>query len=289
MRYLFGVMVLVLMALPLAWFYVAMFWGFTVSKDIAAFERGEDVLLPTAAPLRWLDDRTELRDAFTLDEITPARYIATRIELPFAEMLNPGEAMPKRELKDLYATLRAPALFAPLCDEILGHLATACDVGSFEGEVRHTGDREGPWGKKERPEDGEAILHGRVRYVPAYAMGDPSIVPNGDLVSARIDLLDEGHVDNTPEGRRELFARALSLCGGLRVRFGNCVIRSVTLQPDQSYRNTGPNPYLDLRGKATFLVFADRTKYREASVRQELERIAATRTAAIETMRRFLP
>ena len=101
MRYLFGVMVLVLMALPLAWFYVAMFWGFTVSKDIAAFERGEDVLLPTAAPLRWLDDRTELRDAFTLDEITPARYIATRIELPFAEMLNPGEAMPKRELKEL--------------------------------------------------------------------------------------------------------------------------------------------------------------------------------------------
>ena len=126
MRALFAFMVFILMALPLAWFYVAMYWGFSVSQDIAAFQKGEEVTLTPAAPIRWLNDRAELREVYSPDEITRGRSVLTRIDLPFEDMLAPGEEMPPRELKDLYATMRAPSYLAPLCDEILGLLATSC-------------------------------------------------------------------------------------------------------------------------------------------------------------------
>ncbi len=289
MRSLFAGMVFLLMALPFAWFYIAMYWGFTVSRDIARFQEGEEVVLAPIPPVQWLNDRAELYRFFAPDEITPGRTVLTRIELPFTDMLEDGEVMPPRAFKDLYATLRAPALLAPLCDEILGTLAVACDVGSFEGEVKHTGQDTHRLTRVERPEGGEAIIRGSIRYIPAYPMGDPSIVPNGELVSVGIDLLEGGSVDTTPEGRREIFAEAEALCNGLRVRFGNCVLTSVVLKPgSRPYRND-PDPYLRTQALAGFKVVVDRTKYRRPSVQAELVRIAETRVAAIETLRGLLP
>jgi len=288
MRGIFSVIVFILMALPLAWFYVAMYWGFTVSRDIAAIERGEDVDMPVFPPLEWLANRGDLRSTFSPNELTDGRTVSAQIAIPFADMLEEGEAMPDRAFKELYATLRAAGYFMPLCDEMLGTLALACDIGSFQADVRHAGDRTSRLYPVEYPETGLAILKASIRYVPAYAMGNPSIVQNGSTESARLRLMGGASVEDTAEAREEIYAEAMALCGGLRVTFGNCVIRSIALEPERNRRGDPEDQRL-IRATASFKLVVDKTKFRRDAVQAALDEVAATRLAAIERVREILP
>lgn len=282
------VIIFILMALPLAWFYVAMYWGFTITKDIAALERGESMTLPVMPPIKWLNSRSDLKETFSTDAITDGRSVSTEIRVPFAEMLKDEEAMPPVELKQLYATLRASAYLMPLCDEMLGNLASACEIGSFEASVRHPGDPGQLVSRTTYPERGLAILKGSIRYLPAYQMGNPAIVPNAERTGARLRLLQGGQVPNSAEARQEVFAEALALCGGLRARFGNCVIRRISLEPGPPSRDD-PDKAATLRATASFNVLVDKTKYRRDSVQAALDEVAALRVAVIENLRVTLP
>ncbi|MEM7719613.1 MAG: hypothetical protein AAF222_10460 [Pseudomonadota bacterium] len=275
------VIIFILMALPLAWFYVAMYWGFTITKDIAAFERGESMTLPVLPPIKWLNDRGALQTAFSTEEITTGRSVSTEITVPFAELLQDGEALPPVELKPLYATLRASAYLMPLCDEMLGTLALACEIGAFKASVRHPGDHRSLISRAEYPEDGLVILKGAIHYLPAYALGNPAIVPNADMNGARMRLLQGAQVPDTAAGRQEIFAEALALCDGLRDRFGNCVIRQISLDPGPPQRDD-PDGSGTLRATASFNVLVDKTKYRRDGVQAALDEVATSRLAAIE-------
>ncbi|MEM6385122.1 MAG: hypothetical protein AAF718_02685 [Pseudomonadota bacterium] len=281
MRGIFGVIVFILMALPLAWFYVAMYWGFTITKDIAAFQSGETLELPIMPPVKWLEGRRQVKDAFSPDEITRGRSVSYSIEVPFADMLQDGEAMPDRALAELYATLRTPAYFMPICDEILGTLAEACELGSFKADVRYPEDRRHWSTTMEHPETGLAILTASLNYLPAYPMGNPGIVPNGEIEAARVELFDGKQVPNTVEGRAEIYAEALALCTAMREAFGNCSLRSVSMEPRRAKRDPDAEPHLT--ATVAFRVMVDKTKYRRAAVQAALDEIVATRLASTAT------
>lgn len=281
MRIILGAIVFILMALPLAWFYVAMYWGFTVTKDIAAFERGEEVTLPVFPPLKWLNERSALEAAFSPDQITEDRRVTYRIAIPFTDLLEPGEVMPADDLKKLYATLRAPARFAPLCDELLATFASACDVGAVDARIRFPGDPGERTAVLPYSEDGLAELEGTLRYVPSYDMGNPALISNGQVEAVRTKLLDGVSIPDTVEGRAQVMTEARALCDALRSQFGTCVIRGLTLQPKRA-RAGAEAPRL-LQARAAFSILIDRTKFRRDAVQAALDEITTARLTSSQS------
>lgn len=283
MRAVFGVIVFILMALPLAWFYVAMYWGYSITKDIAAIERGVDVAMPIFPPMKWMDDRKMVQAAFSPDSFTSGRNVSFTLVVPFADMLGPDEEMPADALKELYATLRAPGYLIGYCDEILSALGSACTVSGFDADVRHEprlGDR---MSGDVFPEAGLATLTGTLSYIPAYDMGNPALVQNGQVVGVKTRLNDGQAVEDTSTARAQLFVEARELCDRLKAEFGTCVIRSITLEPVRHLRGAADTLTAQIRGTASFSLMADETKHRRKGVQEALDTIVADRLAALDT------
>ncbi|PRY78222.1 hypothetical protein CLV80_104187 [Yoonia maritima] len=249
------------LAIAAVWYIPAMYWGYQITNESQKMVAGEESnfanLLRGPAPLRWLRDRAELKNTYSEDELNGERTVSYSVSLPFSEIMKPGEEMPDEAYYDLYAIARAPQFLSEYCVEILGNFAKSCDVGRVRGEVNR---------------EGVATMQGELNYIPAYDYGDPSTVENGDLVRARVTILDryESERPNSPETRAEVLAAAITLCEAVKQTFGNCMITDINLRPHTNYRDEAEM----LSATASITILADKTQYRSDSVQAEVNRVA---------------
>jgi len=240
--------------LLMVWYVPAMVWGVQITSAMNSFQDGEagafEGLKDGPAPLAWWRNRTELKETFDPQELNQRRLVSVQFQIPFKDLLASGEAMPAEDLRDLYAMARATGRIHPLCSELLAALATRCDSVGTKGRVMR-GDI--------------ASLEGSLLYLPAYDMGDPSAVSNGNVFSGQ--LTDLGSADATAEGRAEVILRALAVCKELREVYGNCVISRLYLGL--------ANRSGQFRAKAQISVFADKSQHSRDTVRSTVESMAA--------------
>ena len=255
---------IVIMGLIFAAPFIALnVWGMNMSMwanemfgQTQAIIDGDDVIpqvreMP-ANPLLWLRARVDLRDTFAADRLTNERVVIIEEVVTPEELLNAGEAMPDEAFIELYAAARAPARLIPYCADILATIGSTCDV--IYVETRET-------------RDGKLELSGKLAYVPTVALGDPSTVENGKLISTRISLPYEGQIRpaNDVERRQELINQAQGICDVIREQLGNCVMTQLHLDvvelwiTDLEALPAGTNPQR-LGATARFAVYADETK-----------------------------
>ena len=248
---------LLIAGIAAAWYVPTMIWGYQITKESQSVDQdnGERLaeLAIGPAPVRWFRNRKEMRGHYSLEDLTSYRSVAYSIEMPFEALLAPGESAPEEAYRELYAMARAPSRLIAMCPEILGALASKCDVGQSEGDIRR---------------DGTVRVSGHLDYIPAYDIGDPSAVKNGEVVTSSARIVDHRELANTPENRAEAFRRSLSLCDTVREKFGNCVLASLRFSPDVY------DGVETVSAMATFAVNADKTVYRRDSVQAELDRMA---------------
>ncbi|MFO8126786.1 hypothetical protein [Yoonia sp.] len=246
---------LLILALPV----VALnFGGFNVGGWIS--ERTDQFMPQTAVPaaeaeaapedpFQWLNDRPDLRDTFIPNEMTQARYVTVEKVLSAEELLNDGEQAPEDAFLGLYAAARAPAQLIAYCAEVIATIGTTCDLTHTQTRE----NREGKW-----------VMNGRLSFIPSSDLGDPSLVENGQLLSARAVLPQEGDLrpPNNAETRAAMLSQAQTLCDRLRDEFGNCVLTRVSLDvhelwiTDLEVLPAGTNPQR-LEATAEFTVYVD--------------------------------
>lgn len=252
----FGVIGFLLLAV---WYIPAMVWGVQITQAMSQFQKGDGTalasLLDGPAPLAWWRNRSELNETFSTDELNHRRKVSYEISVPFVDLLNPGEAAPDEVFRDVYASARAPARIMAFCPELLETLALRCDVTGTSARI----DR-----------DGTARIEGDLVYLPAYRMGDPSTVQNGDVFSARARLSQH---EDSREGRAGAIGQALTVCDALRETFGNCVLTSLSAR---KRLDGSSDPY------AEFTVYANKAEHNRDTVRQEVERATAATIGATQ-------
>ena len=208
-------------------------------------------------PYQWLNDRPALRDVFLPNELTQARLITVQRIVSADELLNDGEELPSGPMLELYAAARAPAQLAPYCADVIATIGLSCDV--IHTQTRQ--DRMGNW-----------ILDGRLAYLPAAALGDPSTIENGQLLSAEAVLPYTGDLRpaNEPAAREAMLIQAQEICDQLRGQLGNCVLSGVTFDlqelwiTDLEVLPADTNPER-LEATAQFTVYADQATLDESS------------------------
>ena len=212
----------------------------------------------------WLNRRPELRDIFIADERTPARAIVIEEVASLEELFSEGEDIPSSSMIALYATARAPARLSGYCAEVIATIALSC-------EVLHTQTHQNP--------EGDWVMSGRLGFVPAAPLGDPSSVRNGQVFSAKALLPFEGNLRpaNIALSRAEMLTQAQDICDRLRDQLGNCVLTNVTFDvhelwiTDLEVLPAGTNP-LRVEATAEFTVYADATTLDQTGFE---ERVAA--------------
>jgi len=253
-----GILVsLLITGIAAAWYVPTMIWGYQITKESQTLDQDEDgktaELQKGPAPVRWFRNRKELKGYFSLEDLTRYRSVSFTLNMPFEDILAPGEEAPEEIYRELYAMARAPSRLIAMCPEILGVVASKCDVGDSDGDVKR---------------DGTVRLSGDLDYIPAYDIGDPSTVKNGEVVMVYATVAGRGELENTPEARKLVYQRTVSLCGALRERFGNCVISHLALTPSINRDSD------TLAVSSDFAIYADKTVYRQKSVQAELDRMA---------------
>jgi len=208
-------------------------------------------------PFQWLNDRPALRQVFIPDELTQDRFVTVTKIVSTADLLDSTEQMPPDALLELYAAARAPAQLAPYCAEIIATIGTSCDVAHTQSRQ----DRMGNW-----------VLDGRLAYLPAATLGDPSVVENGQVFSAKVPLPYAGDLRpaNDAPSRRAILIQAQEVCDQLRARLGNCVLTGLTFELNELWitdlevlpDDTNPER---LDATAEFTVYADQMTFAENS------------------------
>lgn len=203
------------------------------------------------SPLTWSRDQASLRDTFSVDALTTERIVSITQILEPQELVGPNTAIPADVFLPLYAAARAPARLIRHCDEILQTIGTKCDVIHSDSHQNR---------------DGKIVLSGRLAFVPAADLGDPSTVENGALTSATITLSHEGDLlpANDATARAAAMQQAQGICDDLRMQFGNCVLSRVDFEIEELWITdleilpAGTNPQR-LRVSASFDLYADET------------------------------
>lgn len=256
MRFLLGAVGMIAI---IGWYLPTLVWGAKISSAMGREANGEQVdysdLMKGPAPLAWWNNRKELAETFSPDDLNGRRYVLLSVNMPFEDLLNPGEDAPKEAFRDLYAEARAPAHIQRFCAELLGHLATRCDVTNTGGSVR----------------DGIATMSGWLMYAPAYDMGDPSAVSNGEMFTGHGTLAGRDELTVSDESRAIILSRALAVCDGLREVYGNCIVGSLNVQA-----NSRSDSYAV---SASFDVYADISTTTRDSFKAEVDRIVALQLA----------
>lgn len=222
-----------------------------------------------AGPLDWFENRAELRDYFTTDKITDQRNIIYTETLDPEDLLRPGEAMPEDVFLPVYAAARAPARMIPYCAEILQTIGTACDVIDTKTRILS---------------DGRAELVGTLAYIPAYPLGDPSQVADGDLARAFVDLPYEGDLKpaNDAQARMAMMMQAQDNCDRLRTEFGNCVLGNLRFNvselwiTDLEVLPEGTNPQR-VEAVARYVVYANPLDLNAQTLGDTLEAMVTAR------------
>jgi len=229
--------------------------GGWISEQTAQYiPEAPDPVVPEAEtaiedPFQWLNERPELRDTFIPNEMTGTRYVQIEKILSPEELLLAGEQAPDAAFLELYAAARAPSQLIPYCSEIVATIGTSCDV--IYSQARE--NREGKW-----------VMDGRLAFIPAAALGDPSSVENGQLINARATLPYSGDLrpPNDTETRAVMLAQAQSVCDTLRDQLGNCVLTRVSFGvhelwiTDLEALPAGTNPQR-VEASAEYSVYAD--------------------------------
>lgn len=209
-------------------------------------------------PYQWLTDRPALRDTFIPVALTDARVITIETIVSTQSLLNDDEEAPADDLLELYAAARAPAQMTPFCAEIVATIGQSCDI--IQTLVRQ--NRDGDW-----------VMDGRLAFLPAAELGDPSVVANGQLFQAATTLPFDGDLRpaNDPETRAALLVQAQDICDGLRERVGNCVLTNVDFAlevlwiTDLEVLPAGTNPER-IDANAAFTVYADEMVWDQAAI-----------------------
>jgi len=231
----------------------------TAQFTTPAAQEPEAAAAPTPVdPYQWLTDRPALRDTFIPVALTNARVITVDKIVSTEALLNEGEDAPAEELLELYAAARAPAQMAPFCAEIVATIGQSCDV--TQTLVRQ--NRDGDW-----------VMDATLAFLPAAELGDPSVVENGQLFTAKMTLPYEGDLRpaNDPQTRAALLAQAQEICDGLRQRLGTCVLTNVDFAlevlwiTDLEVQPAGTNPER-IDAKAAFAIYADQTVWDQSAI-----------------------
>lgn len=251
--------IVIFMGLPLLWYVPAMIWGFQITKESMDPEAGiSPDLIGGPAPVQWFRDRRDLQAYYSTEELTHRREVSFEMDMAFTDLLAPGEEVPALELQDLYVKARSAAFLIGYCPEVLGPLATKCDVESATGRVGR---------------DGKISIQGSLSYLPAYEIGNVAEVENGDIMLGSVRLFPrDANLPATPENRALAIEKALQLCDLVRAKLGNCLISDLSLRQDQRRRAQAEDPTL-LTAIARVAVYADKTLYRPDSLKAEIEQI----------------
>lgn len=209
-------------------------------------------------PYQWLTDRPALRDTFIPVELTDARVVTVEKIVSTQDLLNVGEDAPADSLLELYAAARAPAQMAPYCAEVVATIGQSCDV--TRTLVRQ--NRDGDW-----------VMDGRLAFLPAAELGDPSIIKNGQFFTTKITLPFEGELRpaNDAQTRTALLTQAQEVCDGLRERLGSCVLTNVDFGlevlwiTDLEVLPAGTNPER-IDANAAFAIYADETVWDQTAI-----------------------
>ena len=248
---------LLITGIAAVWYVPAIIWGYQITKESQNIGESGGTkmaeLMKGPAPVRWFRNRNQMKGYYSLEDLTPYRTVAHSFIVPFESLLAPGEPVPGEEYHALYAMARAPALLASKCPEILGTLASKCDVGESKGELLR---------------DGFVKIWGQLDYIPAYDIGDPSAVKNAKIMWGASIIVDRREKADTPENRAEAYKRSLLLCDRVREKFGNCLIEKLRFREDL---HDGVETFSLM---ATLAVNADQTIYQPDDVRAEIDRMA---------------
>lgn len=194
------------------------------------------------SPIAWLQDRGDLRRAFSGEELTASRSVSLSFHLPFAAFLREGEAPPEQMLRPLYAKARAPQMASQYCEELLLTLASSCKV--YETRTSQSS------------RDPRIKLSLRLVYTPSYPLGAPTYTAGANLISTRVDLLPETEASALPvydaTQRQFQLMRAQAICEQIRAEFGSCIVSGVNL--DEVADRNGGTPRMRVR--ATFHTYA---------------------------------
>ncbi len=249
-----------ILALLAVWYLPTMYWGYQISRAVSQAQSGDDAAFETVGELAegpplvaWLRNNKKLNAAFNPTDLTTGRYVSYKLAMPFEALLKPGETLPEPDFQELYAHARAPQTLAGYCFEVLGNLGTKCNVSKSNATLSR---------------DGTVRIIGNLQYVPDYETGDPSVVKNGELISARVRLIAGRDLHNTLGNRAEVFEKARRICTEIRTLLGNCIISSI------SFEITPRDGVQILRASARFDAFADSTQYRRDSLQTAVDQIA---------------
>ncbi|MDJ0992226.1 MAG: hypothetical protein QNI90_01505 [Dinoroseobacter sp.] len=259
MRSISLLFIVLFIGLPMLWYVPAMIWGYQVTKEAMDPEAGLSAdLVGGPAPLQWMKKNGAMHAYFSPDELTDRREVSFELELELAEVLAPGEAAPAPDLQDLYVKARAPAFLIGYCEEILGPLATKCDVADSDGWVSR---------------EGRARINGSLAYIPAYNIGNIGEVENGEIMSASARIFTGSDmVSASAESRQVAIMRALELCEQVRAKLGNCVISDLSITQTRQ-RHMKEEVPTRISSYARVAVYADKTVYRTESLKAEIAAI----------------
>lgn len=162
---------------------------------------------------------------------------------------------------DAFAQERGPTLFEGYCGEMRQTLAADCGDGTYRADL---------------------ILDGRYveiaatfPFAPSLWTGTGQQVPAGRIHKGELDLTSNGDLPDMPASREEIYARAVSLCGGLRARYGNCAIEAIRIEPAGSAESPG------IAARASVHVYAREGELDRDGLRSEIERVTRMRDQAL--------
>ncbi|UWR24554.1 hypothetical protein [Sulfitobacter sp. S190] len=258
MKYLYPLVVAVIVGLSALWYVPSMIWGYQVSM---ATTRGSDVsperfaeLIKGPAPVRWIRGRKEMRAYYDMAQFSKRRTVRVQFERRFDSLLAEGEAAPDPALHLLYAKARAPQLLTTFCAELLVGYASSCLVGEADARLR---------------DGGRVDLSGSLQIVPRFHPGAVADVENGEFIKVYADLALNAAREFTPETRALMSRRAVALCAALRAEFGNCVVGNLQLRT----QGRGPDAArtYTMQASAQLVVYADRIRVGKDDVTQVVE------------------
>ncbi|MBT8417282.1 MAG: hypothetical protein KJO42_07555 [Silicimonas sp.] len=215
-----------------------------------------DGLAPPQTGPAWWEGDQGLTDLFG-PQLSSFRNVTVYKRLPVSDLPEGGD------LSDLdtFALDHGAAYFEGYCSEMRQVLAADCAGDRFRAKL---------------------ILDGRYVEVSAEFLFAPSLwtgsakqVSDGRIHKGALDLTKNGGLPDTPASRAEIYARAVSLCGGLRARYGNCAIEFISIEPAGS----ADNPQISAR--AAVHVYASDSGLDRNILQAEIERVTRMRDQAL--------
>lgn len=248
------------------WGFRTTMWMQNITKPAASPEAAgtgdaKFVAIPQrpVSPWEWFSNKMSVSKTFNRDKLNDSRSVSFSSFLTWEDLLQDGEATPEDAYLLLYASARGPRYMNRFCAEVLTTIGTRCIVGSASAEDQ---------------DNGSIKLSAQLYYTPDYETGTPQSKTGGQLHTPyyRFPRRDSSSKSsaNTLENRAAYIKQTKNLCRHLKLKFGNCVIKSIDFsvrqlrdqQPNSMPKNT-PSEVISVSARFSIFSPARRSDIRD--------------------------